>query len=560
MAQTTFTDGNKVTFSMASNGAEIASFGTVSVNQCVNAYVQERQGNNLDGGSHGARTVTLSSDPAGVAFFAGSGCGTSGSVVTILANTPAAAFSFKISNSSVNQYTINGAAGLTGNNNPSATVTLLTAKANQTISVTAAAPAAAAFGSTFEVAATATSLLPVTITTSGSCSGGDVDGTATITMTAGTGICTVAYNQAGNAAYNAAPPLTNHTAAAKADAVCTVTGYSGTYNAAAHGASGSCAGVADDPTATGSTLDLGTSFTDVPGGTAHWSFTGGTNYNDQAGTVDIEITKADAVCTIHGYSAPYDATAHGASGGCTGVDTGGVALGGTLDLGASFTNVPGGTAHWSFTGGTNYLDEEGDISIVITKADAVCSIHGYDVVFDDAYHTATGTCTGVDGALLAGLDLSGTTHKAADAYVDTWTFVDVTGNYNDRSGTVDDQIRHWTTNGFYQPVDMGASPIVWNTIKGGQTVPLKFNLWAGSQKKTSVSDVRNFVAFPMSCNASSFDSTIELTTTGGTTLRYDGSGGQFIQNWQTPKISGQCYMVRLTALDGSVIEAYFKTK
>jgi hypothetical protein len=162
--------------------------------------------------------------------------------------------------------------------------------------------------------------------------------------------------------------------------------------------------------------------------------------------------------------------------------------------------------------------------------------------------------------LLAGLDLSGTTHKAADAYVDTWTFVDVTGNYNDRSGTVDDQIRHWTTNGFYQPVDMGASPIVWNTIKGGQTVPLKFNLWAGSQKKTSVSDVRNFVAFPMSCNASSFDSTIELTTTGGTTLRYDGSGGQFIQNWQTPKISGQCYMVRLTALDGSVIEAYFKTK
>jgi hypothetical protein len=31
-------------------------------------------------------------------------------------------------------------------------------------------------------------------------------------------------------------------------------------------------------------LNLGASFTNVPGGTASWTFSGGTNYNDQTGT------------------------------------------------------------------------------------------------------------------------------------------------------------------------------------------------------------------------------------------------------------------------------------
>ena len=59
-----------------------------------------------------------------------------------------------------------------------------------------------------------------------------------------------------------------------------------------------------------------------------------------------------------------------------------------------------------------------------------------------APHTATGTCKGVDGTtVLAGLDKSGTTHTNAGTYnADPWMFTDVTGNYNDTSGTVNDQI------------------------------------------------------------------------------------------------------------------------
>ncbi len=91
--------------------------------------------------------------------------------------------------------------------NTTATTTADITIASQTITVTQNAPTSAANGSTFNVAATASSGLPVTITTSGSCSGGDTDGDATITMTSGTGVCSVFYNQAGNTNYSAAPQV-----------------------------------------------------------------------------------------------------------------------------------------------------------------------------------------------------------------------------------------------------------------------------------------------------------------------------------------------------------------
>src|SRR5262249_50331866 len=51
-AQTTFTDGNKITFSTTAAGADITTFGTVIQNTCVSAFVQERQGSNIDNGVH----------------------------------------------------------------------------------------------------------------------------------------------------------------------------------------------------------------------------------------------------------------------------------------------------------------------------------------------------------------------------------------------------------------------------------------------------------------------------------------------------------------------------
>ena len=85
------------------------------------------------------------------------------------------------------------------------------------------------------------------------------------------------------------------------------------------------------------------------------------------------ISKADADCSsISGYSGVYDGAAHGATGYCLAVN-GTTHLAG-LDLGASFTNVPGGTATLGLHRcHGNYNDTAGDVAIVISKADADCS-------------------------------------------------------------------------------------------------------------------------------------------------------------------------------------------
>jgi hypothetical protein len=62
------------------------------------------------------------------------------------------------------------------------------------------APSVAAFGTSFTVAAQASSGLPVTYESSGSCTNSD----ATFTMTSGAGVCSVTASQAGNGSYSAA--------------------------------------------------------------------------------------------------------------------------------------------------------------------------------------------------------------------------------------------------------------------------------------------------------------------------------------------------------------------
>jgi hypothetical protein len=78
-------------------------------------------------------------------------------------------------------------------------------KLPQTISVTTHAPESAAYNSSFTVAATGgASGNPIVYSASGACTNIG----ATFTMTSSTGSCTVHYNQAGNASYEAASEVT----------------------------------------------------------------------------------------------------------------------------------------------------------------------------------------------------------------------------------------------------------------------------------------------------------------------------------------------------------------
>ena len=159
--------------------------------------------------------------------------------------------------------------------------------------------------------------------------------------------------------------------------------------------------------------------------------------------------------------------------------------------------------------------------------------------------------------------LSGALSRVPGESVGTYNFLQGTltagPNYTiSLAGGATFAITGWTLNGFYNPVDMSG---VYNIVKGGSTVPLKFNVYAGTTQQTSTSAIASFTQTKIACDGSSPTDEIEVTTTGGTSLRYDGgAGGQFIQNWQTPKQAGQCYRVTMTTQDGSTIRAFFKLK
>lgn len=117
----------------------------------------------------------------------------------------------------------------------------------------------------------------------------------------------------------------------------------------------------------------------------------------------------------------------------------------------------------------------------------------------------------------------------------------------------------YRTAGFYQPVDMGS---VVNTVKGGSTVPLKFEVFGATGEVSSTAAVTGVRFKETACGTLGPlpEDAIETLATGGTALRYDATAGQFVYNWQTPKTVGKCYTTSVTLDDGGSITAYFKTK
>ena len=61
-------------------------------------------------------------------------------------------------------------------------------------------------------------------------------------------------------------------------------------------------------------------------------------------------------------------------------------------------------------------------------------------------------------------------------------------------------IPQYTLSGFYSPVDMSG---VFNTVKGGSTVPLKFEVFWGGDEQTDVAVVDSFKATPITCPSGS---------------------------------------------------------
>lgn len=157
------------------------------------------------------------------------------------------------------------------------------------------------------------------------------------------------------------------------------------------------------------------------------------------GTVNLSATLTDGASPLSGKT--VDFTLNGNSVGSGVTNGSGVATLNNASLaGINAGPYPTGVGA-SFAGDTTYLTSSATNSLTVNKADAVIIVTGYSVQYDGDPHTATGSATGVNGESLAGLDLSGTTHTDAGNYAgDPWSFTDVTGNYNNANGTVDDAI------------------------------------------------------------------------------------------------------------------------
>jgi len=182
---------------------------------------------------------------------------------------------------------------------------------------------------------------------------------------------------------------------------------------------------------------------------------------------------------------------------------------------------------------------------------------GVTVDFGDPLPAYSCTASDATSGLAGRCTVTGDGIGTVGTHVVTATATDVAGHTS--TGTATYTVRAWTLDGFYRPVHMG----LLNTVKAGSTVPLKFNVLKGDPGVPLASGIgATFAVHPVTCDAGvDADAIEELSTTGGTSLRYDAVGGQWIRNWATPRSgAGQCFRVTLTTADGSSHSAQFRLK
>jgi len=334
-------------------------------------------------------TFTIASEPAhGALGFVSTPFCSNGNCTATVTYTPAAAYDGPDSFT----FTVNDGALDSAN---AGTVNIsVTPKAAQTI--TFAPLSDKTYGDApFMVAASGGgSGNPVTFGASGNCTSSGVNG-STITIT-GAGSCNVTASQAGDATYKAAPNVSQGFTINQATATISVSGYTGAYDGNAHGATGSATGVnGEDLT---SLLNLGGTFTNVPGGAAHWTFAGNANYAPSSGDVAITINKASSTTTVTcSASETYTGSAIEP---CTATATGAGGLNQSVPvLYTNNINAGSASATATYGGDANHDGSTGNGSFTINKASSTTTVNcpASATYNGSAIEPCTATATGVGG-------------------------------------------------------------------------------------------------------------------------------------------------------------------
>jgi hypothetical protein len=225
--------------------------------------------------------------------------------------------------------------------------------------------------------------------------------------------------------------------------------------------------------------------------------------------------------------------------------------GSTFPLGAtavtcSATDAAGNTGSESFT--ITVVDTTAPVVTVPANLSVLAtSASGAPVTFsasaeDIVEGTISPTCSKASGSTFA----PGITTVTCSA-------TDAAGNTGSASFTVTVGF-DWS--GFFAPVDKG----IHNLVKAGATVPLKFSVQAANGSYIRDLSIVAFKTATIPCDSTLGTDEVEMTSAGGTQLRYETSAEQFIQNWQTPKMPGKCARATITLTSGDKIWADFRLK
>ena len=373
--------------------------------------------------------------------------------------------------------------------------------------------------------------------------------------TVNAGVVSVTADYAGNGDYLASSDAAQFIIAQAPSSVTVDCPTSVTYTGSALSPCTATVGGAGTFETTGTTLDYANNVASGPA-TVTATYGGDRNHSGSTGsggfTIDKASTTAKVTCT-----APVTYTGSPLTP-CSAKVTGAGTLDQALDVEyVDNTNAGTATASANYAGDANHTGSTDSATFTIAKADSTVAVSCPTSV--DATGSAIAPCTarvtGV-GGLGQTLPVSYTSNTMAGTATAMATWAG-DANHTGSTGTATFKINPFRLGGFYQPVDMNG---VLNTVKAGSTVPLKFELFSGSTELTSTTAVKSFAAVSVNCSTSAAVDDVEVTATGGTSLRYDTTGGQFIQNWQTPKTAGACIKVTMTAADGSAMSALFKLK
>ncbi len=164
---------------------------------------------------------------------------------------------------------------------------------------------------------------------------------------------------------------------------------------------------------------------------------------------------------------------------------------------------------------------------------------------------ATPTCEAFD-------PLSGPGGCTVTGYASTVGTHTLTATAHDLAGNTRVETRSYsvdpyTLRGFYSSIEMGGAL---NVVNGGSTVPLQFEVFAGSTELSSTSVVTSLTTTPINCTT---HAATGPATVVNAPLRYDTRLGWFAYNWKTPKQTG-CLNATVTTDDSSTLSAFFQLK